>query len=139
MKKFAEITAKYIDKPFKQYTCMGFLYAFYTELGVSVPDRFEDLTLKNYMEKYRIDPRGIQIKMLKLIRSLGKASKATLPHLGDMLVISQNTTKKNVIPPGLFPAVYVGKGQAMTSYLRTGITTFAIDRNNRAIVARRML
>jgi len=138
MKKFAEITAKYIDKPFKQYTCMGFLYAFYTELGVSVPDQFEDLTLENYMEKYRMDPRGIQIRMLKLIRSLGKPSRATLPHLGDLLVVSQNTTKQT-IPPGFFPAVYVGKNQALAGFLRTGVSTFSLDRNNRAIVARRMI
>jgi len=139
MKKFAEITAKYVDKPFKRYTCMGFLHEFYTELGVSVPDKFEDLTLENYMKKYRVDPKGIQIRMLKLIRSLGEASKATLPHLGDLLVISQNTTKPNVIPPGFFPAVYVGKDQALAGFINSGVTTFKLDKNNRAVIARRML
>jgi len=139
MKKFAEITARYVDRPFERYTCMGFLYSFYRELNVAVPNIFEDLTLDNYMDHYRKNPRETQIRMLKLIRSLGRPSKATLPHLGDLMVIAQNTTKKTVIPPGFFPAVYVGKEQCLTSFLRTGVTTFKLDKNHRAIVARRMI
>ena len=139
MKKFAEITGKYINKSFKEYSCMGFLYAFYTELGVFVPNSFEDLTLDNYASSYKKDPRETQIRMLKLIRSLGKPSKATLPHLADLLVIAQNTTRKGVIKPGLFPAVYVGKGQAISSFIGAGVTTFELDKNQRPIVARRML
>ena len=139
MKRFAAITAKFVDRPFKRYTCMGFLYSFYRELNVAVPNTFEDLTLDNYMDHYRKNPREIQIRMLKLIRSLGSPSKATLPHLGDLMVVAQNTTKKTVIPPGFFPAVYIGKEQCLTSFLRTGVTTFKLDKNHRAIVARRMI
>lgn len=139
MKKLADITAKYIDQSFHKYTCMGFLHAIYTDFGIDVPDSFEDLSLDNYMYAYRRDPRNIQIKMLKLIRSLGKPSSTITPSIGDLLVVAQNTCRANVIPPGLFPAIYTGKGQALTSFRRTGVSMFALDKNHRPIVSRRLI
>lgn len=139
MKGLADITAKYVGKPFRDHTCMGLLYAVYTDLGVDVPDRFEDLSIKNYMDHYKRDPYGTQVRMLKMVRSLGEKSSALLPHLGDLLVVSQATTRKGVIRPGFLPAMYVGRGQALTSFLARGVSVFALDRLNRPIVARRMI
>ena len=137
MKRFAEITAKYIGKPFSEMTCMGFLHSIYQDMGVRVPDRFEDLTLDNYMQKFENNPREIQIRMIKVIRSLGTKSIATLPHLGDLLVIAQK--KPNINRPGLFPAIYIGKQLAMASFVQMGVHPFKLDRNHRPIVARRMV
>lgn len=132
MKNFAAITANYISRPFVDHSCMGLLYSIYTDLGVNVPDTFEDLTLDNYMEAFKADPRGTQIRMLRFARSLGRLSSAVNPHLADLLVVTQ----KGRI---LFPAIYAGRGQAITSFLRGGVSMFRLDRRNRAIVARRMI
>lgn len=139
MKNFATITARYIDRPFAEYTCMGLVHAIYTDLGVAVPDQWEDLSLDNYMEAFKRDPRGIQIRMLKLVRSLGRPSSAQRPHLADLLVVSQATTRMGVIKPGFFPAIYAGRGQALASFLRGGVRLMPLDALNRPIVARRLI
>ena len=136
MKKFAATTAKYIGKPFKDFSCMGFLHAFYTDLGIDVPDKFEDLSLDNYMRRFIRDPYHTQITLLKMVRSLGKPSSARFPHLGDLLVVSQRTTRAGVIRPGFLPAVYCGRGHAMSSFLKLGVAAFRLDANSRVIVAR---
>jgi len=118
---------------------MGFLHAIYHELGVDVPDRFEDLTLGNYLAHFRRDPYGTQLRLLAMVRSLGQPSSARQPHLGDLLVVSENTTRAGVIRPGFFPAIYTGSGQAMASFLKKGVAAFRLDRHNRPIVARRMI
>jgi hypothetical protein len=139
MKKLAEITARYVGKPFREYTCMGLLYSLYTNLGIDVPDHFENLTLDNYMDQFKKDPYGTQITLMRMIRSLGQRSKAPLPHLGDLLIVAQATTRKGVIRPGFLPAMYVGRGQAIASFLLKGVTVFQLDPLNRPIVARRLL
>ena len=138
MRRFAAITARYIDRPFERHTCMGVLHAIYSDLGVDVPDSWEELTLENYMDAYRRDPRGTQIRMLRLVRSLGRPASAQNPGLGDLLVVAQNPNKPGVVAPGFFPAIYTGRGQAITSFLRHGVSVFRLDKRNRPIAARRM-
>lgn len=128
----SRLTADYVDRPFGEHSCMGLLHSMYTALGADVPDQWEDLTLSNYMAAFKKDPRGTQIRMIKLMRSLGKRSSVQFPNLFDLLVVVQKG-------PGFFPAMYVGRGQAIASFLKTGVTVFGLDKHNRPIVARRIL
>lgn len=139
MRTFAEITQSYISRPFRECSCIGMLHQIYREMGITLPTTYDGMTIENYMDHYRDDPRGTQIKLLALIRSLGEQSSATLPHMFDLLVIAQNTNRKNVVKPGFFPAIYVGQGNAMASFLGSGVLKFQLDHNQRAIVARRVV
>ena len=139
MKKFAEITAKYIGKPFSEYSCMGFLHAIYSDLGVEVPDEWEGLTLDNYMDFFESNPLLIQSKLMRLCRKLGKDSRKDIPRIGDLLVVAQDKRKIGIKTPGLFPAIYGGKNTAIASFVRSGVCAFQLDANHRPVVARRMV
>ena len=39
----------------------------------------------------------------------------------------------------MFPAVYVGKSSAITSFIESGVTIFKLSELNRAIIARKVL
>ena len=139
MKAFADVTAKYISQPWRKYPCMRLVYHVYRDLDIDVPDNFEDLTIYNYLSKFRVDPYGVQIQMLKCVRSLGKPSTPATPKLADLLVVSQDLTKGRCIKPGFLSAIYVGRNSAVASFLRCGVMQFELDKYNRAIVARTMI
>lgn len=139
MRHLADITARYISKPFHRYPCMVLVHHIYTDLGIDVPDTFEDLTLENYMRTYRREPYQTQIKLRRLVRSLGRRSSTKYPKLGDLLVVQQNLDRPNVVKPGWFAAIYIGKSEALASFMATGVCLFKLDQNQWPIVARRLI
>ena len=136
----AKITQRYISKPFKEVNCLGLLYRVYTDLGVKVPKSFEDLTLKNYMQRFLEDPVKTQFALLRLAASVGTPSSIRYPKQWDMLVVFHDYRKsKSSVYPGFSPMIYVNKGQAIGSFLRTGVVTIQLDKHNRAIMARSLV
>jgi hypothetical protein len=133
-----EWTAQYVGKPFRKITCMGLIDIYLRDLGMIPPKEFEGLTLDNFMTEYRKNPYPVQLTMMRLIRSLGKHVPAAFPKIGDLLVISQRLRRKFVVPPGFFCGIYVGHGMAISSFIRSGVTVFNLDNNQKAIVARRV-
>jgi hypothetical protein len=131
--KLSTITQKYVGKTFEELNCAQFVNDFYTDAGVSLPTSFEGLTLKNYMREFIRNKRKVHGILTKLIKSMGVESSVEFPKIGDLLLIYQPRVKV------MFPAVYVGKSSAITSFTETGVTVFKLSELNKAIVARRVL
>ena len=129
MKALADITAKYIGRPFTDYGCAEFVYQFLDDLGLDPPRGADGLTVDNYKAMVDEDIKAAQRKMLKSFRLIGRKSNNQYPHIGDLLIIEQDNDV-------FFPAVYVGAGQAIASFIRQGISVFRIDSKNRVILAR---
>ena len=139
MKNFSGITAKYISKPYKECPCMVLVSNIYHDLGFDFPSKFEDLTLDNYLDKYKSDPEKTQRKLLRLARSLGQPSSWRYPKIGDFVVVAQNPKRKHVTYPGFFAGIYSHRGQVMSSFVAEGVRLFRIDKYNRIIIARSLI
>jgi hypothetical protein len=50
---------------------------------------------------------------------------------GDLVIVKH-------MNGGHFPAVYIGNGQAMASFIKAGVRTFALKNNNTVVMARRL-
>ncbi len=131
--KLSTITQKYVGKPFEELNCAQFVNDFYTDAGVSLPTSFEGLTLENFMREFIRNKRKIHGTLTKLIKSMGVKSSTEFPKIGDLLLVYQPRAKV------MFPAVYVGKSSAMTSFTETGVTVFKLSELNRVIIARTVL
>ena len=129
--KLAQITARYIDQPFEKYGCLEFAYYFLADLGFTVPDQVGDLSVANYKALVDRNISRAQRAMIKAFKQIGCAGNTRWPQLGDLLVIYQPREKV------FFPAVYVGAGQAMASFIRDGVRVFRLDDHNKAVMARR--
>jgi hypothetical protein len=140
MKALAEITQKYVSQSFRRYPCMGLIQAVYSDAGVKLPTEFEGMTLTSYLGQWIKDPWGVQFSLLRLGATLGQPSSIRAPKLLDFLIMFHDWHKsRNAIAPGYAPAVYVGKGQVLESFLREGVLTVKIDKYNRPIMARRLI
>ncbi len=131
--KLSTITQKYVGKPFEEMGCAQFVYNFYKDLGIQLPTDFEGLNLRNYMAAFTKNKRRVHGILVRLVKSIGTKSSVEFPKIGDLLIVFQPRVKV------MFPAVYVGKSSAMTSFTETGVTVFKLSELNKAIVARRIL
>ena len=116
---------------------MVLIHRVYRDLDVELPTEYEDLKLKTYLKDYQANPYECQIKLMGLIRSLGKKSSVKYPKRGDLLLVSQSGGK--IVKPGWLAAIYTGKSEAMASFIETGVSMFKLDRHNRAIMARTII
>ena len=131
--KLATITQKYVGKPFEEMGCAQFVYNFYTDLGVKLPTSVDGLTLDNYMEHFAKNKRKVHGILTKLVTSNGVNSSFELPKIGDLLLVFQPRVKV------MFPAVYVGKSSAITSFTETGVTVFKLNELYKTIIARKVV
>jgi len=133
-KPLSEITGKYIGKSFTEMPCMHLMHGIYTDLSVDLPDSFGKLTIDNYQEYFRENPRLIQARMMQLIKSLGKPASVKSLKIYDLVVIMQPGLR-----PVIFPAVYVGRKMIITSVIKEGVVVARLDSFNRPILARRLI
>ena len=131
MKRLAEITRRYVGRPFADVSCMGLLHALYTEMGIAVPDAWGELTLENYMNLYRADRKAAEAALLALLDTLGAPVSAPY-KIGDLLAVSQP------VHDCIYPAVYLGRGLAITSTVREGVTVYPLGPSNKPVAARRL-
>jgi len=130
--KLADLTGRYIGQPFENCSCMGLVKDVCQALGADFPDEFKGLTLDNYMDFWRQD-RGQAIEtMRELLITLGRPAPLDQLRIGDLLVVEQPGG-------GQFPAVYVGRGHAIASFLRTGVEVFKLGGLQRPVMARRLI
>jgi len=125
------ITKKYIGKPFAEYGCIELVVAVLAEMGRPLPDAVDGIDAVNYRDLVGSDIKKAQVAMLKAFRKIGKPASTKYPAIGDLLVVMQSGCS-------LFPAVAVGGGQAMASFIRNGVGIFSLDKYNRTIMARRV-
>lgn len=131
--KLAEQTKRWLDTPYSEISCIGFVVAFLREAGFAVPDCYGDLTVENHRPLWEQDPAGVEREMVRAVVALADQASIRFPKLYDFLVVRQYRLGRKA----LFPAAYVGNGKAITCFQNDGVRVFALDKNNRAVVARR--
>jgi len=130
--KLAQITAKYIGKTFDDYGCIELVDAVLRDLGRPLPDDIDNITVGNYRELLEYGVRRAQYEMLCAFRQIGKPASTKYPAIGSLLVVMQPGVR-------LFPAVALGGGMALASFIRAGVCVFNLDRYNRPIMAREVV
>lgn len=127
----SETTGRWIGRDFKDHGCLDFCHSFLKDLGFNPPERVGDWGVDNYRELVDADIKKAQSVMLKLFLKIGNAAPAAYPTLADLLVVRQ--------ADGVyFPAVYVGAGKAIASFIKKGVAIFVIDAANQVVMARRL-
>ena len=129
--KLADTTGRWIGQDFRQYDCLTFCYLFLKDLGLNPPDHVGDWSMDNYTELVDDDIKKAQRVMIKSFLKVGRPAPKKYPSIGDLLVIKQ----KDAV---FFPAVYVGAGKAMASFIKKGVMVFRIDTANQVALARRL-
>lgn len=125
----ADLTRKWLDTPWRDVSCIAFVHAFIEEgTGKTLPSRYGNLTIDNHFEYWRQNPGKVERALCEAVEVYTRYSDPKHPKLFDMLVV-------RIKNHGLIPAVYVGKGCAMASFIITGVQVFALDENNKAILA----
>lgn len=128
----SKITAKYIGRTFEDYGCIELIVSFMNDIGTPLPDEVNGITVENYNDLVEADIRAAHITMLKTFRKIGEPASAKYPAIGDLLVIFQRRHG------GMFPAVSVGQGNAIASFIKKGVMVFKTDKWNFPIMARRI-
>ena len=127
----SQVTAKYIGQPYRAYGCLEFCYRFLVDLGFDPPQMVGDWSMDNYGELVAADIRRAQAVMLRSFWQIGTPADTRYPRIGNVLAVLQTG-------PALFPAVYVGGGNAIASFIRRGVAVFPLGPENRAVIARRI-
>jgi hypothetical protein len=125
------ITKKYINRPFAECGCIELVVAVMAEMGHPLPDSIDGIDAVNYRDLVASDIKKAQVAMLRAFRQIGDPASTKYPAIGDLLVVMQSDC-------GLFPAVAVGSGMGLASFIRTGVSIFSLDKYNRPIMARRV-
>lgn len=128
----ATVTAKYIDKPFEKYGCIDFVVEFMRDIGKPLPESVDGISALNYNDLVKADIKKAQVTMLKAFRKIGKAANTKYPKIGDLLVIYQRHSGV------LYPAVAIGNGMGIASFIRHGVRCFNINKWDLPIMARRI-
>ena len=125
------ITKKYIGQPFKNYGCIELVVAVMAEMGRPLPDTVDGIDAVSYREIVASDIKKAQVAMLRAFRQIGQPASTKYPAIGDLLICMQSGAS-------LFPAVAVGGGMGLASFIRDGVCVFSLDKYNRTIMARRV-
>lgn len=135
---FAKIISKYINRPFKVggttlngLDCLGILGAISTDLELQFPKEFNGITEENYYELYMKDRKNAEETLVAFFDTVGNEVSVNEIVAGDWLIINQRGRL-------LFPAMYVGNGNAVTSSIKEGVKVFSIEYPNTVIMARRL-
>jgi len=119
MKRLSEITGMFVGKPFSECGCIDFVYRFYKECGVNVPGSIGAVTIENYMVLVHKNKKLAEATMIKVFKTIGTKVDFRDVRTGDLLVVMQpNKT--------MYPAVYLGDGGAMASFIRIGVSAFQL-------------
>ena len=125
------ITKKYIGQPFSAYGCIELVVTVLAEMGRPLPVAVDGIDAVNYRDLVASDIKKALVAMLRAVRQIGHPSSTKYPSIGDLLVVMQHDG-------GLFPAVAVGNGMGIASFIRAGVSIFSLDKYNRPIMARRV-
>lgn len=129
----ADITRRYVGRPYDEQTCAGLLYqVLHNELAIDVPESLGELSLANYMEDFKARPKWVQSQFVRHIREVGEYADPRHPQLWDILIVHSGFEKC------IFPALALEMGKAMFSTLEYGVHVWTLNRWLRPIMARRV-
>jgi cell wall-associated NlpC family hydrolase len=135
---FAKVVGKYLNKPFKRgghhikdgLDCYGFCFAVMREMGKTIPRKFGEWTLDNYYKLYISDVEEAERILFEAFDTIGEAVPPIKVIAGDLCIIRHQNGRH-------FPAIYIGNGNAMASFLDAGVRAFGL-KNNPIVKARRV-
>jgi len=128
--KLATVTSSYLGRP--DMGCLDLCVALLTDLGFEMPDAVDGLGVANYRELAHRSMRLAESRLLSRMWRVGRPGSARYPHLGDFIAVFLPASG------GVFPAVALGGGQAIASFIRTGVSVFRLDTANRVLLCRRL-
>ena len=124
-----DLTRKWTGTPYGETDCINFVHDFLSEaLGRPVPDSWGDLNTVNYLNRWRQNRQEVEQQLCQAVQAHTTASDPKHPKLLDLLVVE-------IRNDCLTPAVYVGNGNAITCFIKSGVRVFNLDKHNRAIIS----
>ena len=120
----AEVAGQMLDKKYQlggtdsdSYDCLSFLFAFYGQQGITLPDKFNDWTLSNYAERWEA---GLgKETFYEYLHSLGYWIHENYMLEKDLLLL--DTVE------GVTPAIYLGSGNIMIVTIEQGVFVMPIN------------
>lgn len=130
-KGFGQVTRKYLAQPFDKCNCLKLLYDIYTDLGISVPDKYKGYNLNTYMAYWEEEPEQAIEDMMDLFRTVGKEIDTRFLKRGDAIVVKYKNSK--------FPSIYIGGNNIMVATREKGIMTLPLGNRFQPVMARRLV
>lgn len=135
---FARIIRSYIGMKFRSGArgkdgmigCLDLVHDILRKRGKKVPDEWRGLTIENYGEWAEANPEKVKDMLLDLAKEVGTEVPLAAKLAGDVLIMQQGER--------FFPAIYIGNGHAIASFLEKGVACFRIDEKQRAVSAWRV-
>ena len=124
------ITGKYVGR--RDISCAGLVHSVLYDIGTELPKSLGDLTLDNYMERFRQKPLETQSLFLRGIKSIGQYADPKHIRRWDVVVLFSMITKR------AFPAVAISANKAMAVSESHGVEIIPMGNIWRPIVARRV-
>ena len=128
---FAEIIGKFLGKKFKiggtsegGYDCLGLTGRICQLRGLDFPEKFKEWDINSYAKLYQDDPDGSIDIAFDFFNSFAEKVDINRIVAGDILIMEQPKEKIR------FLALYTGNMQAITSFIRTGVSVFPINEAN---------
>jgi len=138
MRTFADTIKNFLGVPFKEggtspdgYDCLGAVARICQKRDLNFPEEFGKWNIENYRELYKNGSKEYVPVMIDFFDSFAKRVNVNRIVTGDLLLIRQIDDTK-------FPAIYTGSRNAITSFIRTGVSVFHLDDFNRADMAWRI-
>lgn len=121
IREISPVAARMIETPYRLgqmkpkggFDCFSFVYWFYRELGVELPEKYGSYTVKNYADRFRENPDAAKRAMWRWLSELGEKVDPSYAHPGDFLIMQ--------MPAGPFPAVELGNGNVLALDERIGV------------------
>lgn len=139
MKTFAEIIGRFAGKAPSEtayddengYSCLGFPFALYREMGLQFPNTYENLTLENYNDLYEVGSEAAHKKLIEFAETVGVGVAPNKRVAGDFLILKDKAGY-------IYPGICAGNGQVTCCLEHIGIKTFNVSGKAEILIARRL-